>query len=122
MLGEPYSYGGLWYKDKRAYYTKLHREWYECVDESNALIEDLRVLNCPIIRRNSLTMAHRNIVEYVTTVLKIREENNRMLIQKARYYIFNATTTNTEDNNKVLSNIKVTHHLMMLEYSSNFIC
>ena len=122
MLGEPYSYGGLWYKDKRAYYTKLHYEWYDCVDELNALVEDLRVLNCPILRMHSLIMAHRNIVEYATTVLQIREENNCMLILKARYYIFNATTTNAEDNSRVMSNIEVTHHHMMLEYSSNFTC
>ena len=26
VLGEPYSYSGLWYKDQRAYYGKLERE------------------------------------------------------------------------------------------------
>ena len=64
VLGEPYSYGGLWYKDQRAYYGKLECEWSDCVDELNTLVEDLRALNCPRVRRHSLTMARHNIVGY----------------------------------------------------------
>ena len=79
-LGKPYSYGSLWYKDQRAYYGKLEREWYDRVDELNALVEDLRALNSPRVRRHSLTMALHNIIEYAATVLQIREENNHMLI------------------------------------------
>ena len=69
VLGEPYSNGGLWYKDQRAYYGKLEGEWSDCVDESNALAKDLHALNCPRVRRHSQTMARRNIVEYATTIL-----------------------------------------------------
>ena len=58
-------------------------------------------------------MAHRNIVEYAATVLQIREQNIRMLIRKALYYIFNAATTNAEDNNRILSDIEVNYHHMM---------
>ena len=43
-----------------------------------------------------------------------------MLIQKTWYYIFNATTTNVEDNNRILFDIEVNYHHMMPEYSSNF--
>ena len=43
-----------------------------------------------------------------------------MLIRKALYYIFNAATTNAEDNNRILSDIEVNYHHMMPEYSSDF--
>ena len=115
-LGKPYSYGSLWYKDQRAYYGKLEREWYDRVDELNALVEDLRAQNSPRVRRHSLTMARHNIIEYAATILKIREENNRMLIRKTIYYIFTTTTTNADDNNRILSNIEVNYHHMMPKY------
>ena len=65
-------------------------------------------------------MARCNIVEYVATVLQIREYNNYMLIRKAWYYIFNTTTTNVEDNNRILFDIEVNYHHMMPKYSSDF--
>ena len=120
VIGKPYSYGGLWYKDQRTYYGKLEREWSNHVDQSNAFIKDLRTLNCLRVQRHSLTMAHCNIVEYAVAILQIREDNNHMLIQKARYYILNVSTTNIEDNNRILSEIEVNYHHMMLGYSYDF--
>lgn len=73
VLGEPYNYEGLWYKDKRAYYAKLHHEWCGHVDESIALVKDLHALNCPRLRKHSLTMPRHNIMEYATTIYKLEK-------------------------------------------------
>ena len=64
--------------DEREYYAGMRREWDFCVNESNALHDDLVQLGAPLADHVSLTLSQRNMHQYECAVTKIkkREQSN----------------------------------------------
>ncbi|XP_075640494.1 serine/threonine-protein phosphatase 7 long form homolog [Castanea sativa] len=56
--------------DESEYYAGLRREWDFCVNESNALQDDLVRLGAPLVDRSSLTLPWRNMHQYEHAVTK----------------------------------------------------
>ena len=95
--------------DEREYYAGLRQEWDFCVNESNALHNDLLQLGAPLVERSSLTLPRQNMHQYEHAVTKIKKENNLMILRRSRYHILqlveelavatNMQLTPTERNN-----------------------
>jgi len=73
--------------DAREYYAGLQREWDFCVNESNALNDDLVRLGAPPIDRVSLTLSRQNMHQYKHAVTTIKRENNLMILRRSRYHM-----------------------------------
>ena len=73
--------------DEREYYAGLRREWDFCVNETNALHDNLVWLRAPLVNRISLTLPRQNMDQYRRAVAKIRKENNLMLLRRCRYHM-----------------------------------
>ena len=71
----------------REYYAGLQREWDFCVNESNALNDDLVRLGAPPIDRVSLTLSRQNMHQYEHAVTTIKRENNLMILRRSRYHM-----------------------------------
>ena len=65
----------------------MHNERVQRVNESNILIEELCALHAPLSHRHSFRMPRNNLNEYIVALLQIREENNRMVIRKAPFFL-----------------------------------
>ena len=97
--------------DEREYYARLRWEWDFCMNESNALHDDLMRLGVPLVNRISLTLPWQNMDQYRRAVTKIKKENNLMLHYRCKYHILQlaeelAVTTNrqlTPERNNVLN-------------------
>ena len=95
--------------DETEYHAGLRREWDFCVNESNALHDDLLRLEVPFVNRNSLTLPRQNMHQYERVVTKIKKENNLMILHRSRYHVLqlaeelavatNGQLTLTERNN-----------------------
>ena len=72
--------------DEGEYYAGLRREW-DCVNESNALHDDLVRLEAPLVDRVSLTLSRKNMHQYERAVTKIKKENNLMILRRSRYHM-----------------------------------
>ena len=81
------DYRHLRVSDPKEYYAGLRREWAFRVNEAEIVVEQLRELGAPIVRRLALSMQRNNRSEYERAVKRIREENNRMFIRRSRYYM-----------------------------------
>ena len=73
--------------NEREYYAGLRREWDFCVNESNALHNDLVQLETPLVDRVSLTLSWQNMHQYERAVTKIKKENNLMILRRSRYHM-----------------------------------
>ena len=85
--------------DEREYYAGLRPEWDFCVNESNALHNNLVLLEAPLVDHISLTMPRRNMDQCRRVVAKIQKENNLMLFCRCKYHMLQlaeelATATN----------------------------
>ena len=97
--------------DEREYYARLRREWDFCMNESNALRDDLVRLGVPLVNRISLILPWQNMDQYRHVVAKIKKENNLMLRHRCKYHILQlaeklAAATNrqfTPERNNVLN-------------------
>ena len=69
------------------YHAGLRREWDFCVNESNALHDDLVQLKAPLVDHVSLTLSQRNMHQYERAVTKIKKENNLMILRRSRYHM-----------------------------------
>ena len=56
--------------DETEYHAGLRREWDFCVNESNALHDDLVQLGAPFVECISLTLSRRNMHQYERAVTK----------------------------------------------------
>ena len=86
---------------EREYYAGLRWEWDFCVNESNALHDDLLRLGAPLVDRSSLTLPWQNMQQYECAVTKIKKENNLMILRRSRYHMLQlaeelAATTNRQ--------------------------
>ena len=87
--------------DKREYYVRLQREWDFHVNESNVLHDDLVRLGAPLVDRSSLTLPRQNMHQYERAVIKIKKENNLMILHRSKYHMLQlaeelAATTNRQ--------------------------
>ena len=87
--------------DETEYHAGLRREWDFCVNESNALHDDLVQLEVPLVDHVSLTLSQRNMHQYERAVTKIKKENNLMILRRSRYHMLQlakelAATTNRQ--------------------------
>ena len=73
--------------DVREYYAGLRQEWDFCMNESNALHDDLMQLEMPLVDHISLTLPRQNMDQYRCALAKIKKENNLMLLRRCRYHI-----------------------------------
>ena len=97
--------------DEREYYARLRWEWDFCMNEFNALHDDLMRLGVPLVDRISLTLPRQNMDQYRRAVTKIKKENNLMLHYRCKYHILQlaeelAAATNrqlTPERNNVLN-------------------
>ena len=86
--------------NNRKYYAGLRREWDFCVNESNALHDDLVQLEAPFVDRVSLTLSWQNMHKYEHAVTK-KKKNNLMILRRSRYHMLQlakelAATTNRQ--------------------------
>ena len=65
--------------DERTYYARLQQEWDFCVNESNALHNDLLQLGAPIVERSSLTLPQQNMHQYERAVTKKKKKKRTIL-------------------------------------------
>ena len=84
----------------------VHNERVQCVNESNILIEELCALHAPFPRHHSFGMPRNNPHEYIVVILKIWEENNRMVICKVQLFLLCIAQENANDNGRELSSIE----------------
>ena len=63
--------------DEREYYAGLRREWDFCVNESNALHDELVQLGEPLIDRSSLTLPQRNLHQYERAMTKKKKKKRK---------------------------------------------
>ena len=88
--------------NEREYYARLRREWDFCVNESNALHNDLVQLEAPLVDRVSLTLSRQNMHKYEHAVTKKKKKkNNLMILRRSRYHMLQlakelAATTNRQ--------------------------
>ena len=59
--------------DAREYYAGLRREWDFCMNESNALHDDLMQLGVPFVDHISLILPRQNMDQYRCAVAKIKK-------------------------------------------------
>ena len=57
------------------------------MNESNALHDDLVQLEAPLVDRVSLTLSRQNMHQYEHAVIKIKKENNLMILCRSRYHM-----------------------------------
>ena len=99
--------------DEREYYAKLRREWDFHVNESNPLQDDLLRLGVPLVDRSLLTLPRQNMHHYERAMMKIKKENNCMILRRSKYHMLQlaeelAAATNRQltlaERNNVLNN------------------
>ena len=73
--------------NEREYYARLRREWDFCVNESNALHDDLVWLGAPLVNHILLTLPRWNMHQHERAVTKIKKENNFMILRRYRYHM-----------------------------------
>ena len=63
--------------NEREYYARLQWEWDFCVNESNALHDDLMRLKAPFVDRSSLTLPRQNMHHYKRVVTKKKKKREQ---------------------------------------------
>ena len=89
--------------DEKEYYAGMRREWDFCVNESNALHNDLVQLEAPLVDRVSLTLSWQNMHQYERAVTKIKKENNLMILRRSRYHMLQLAEELAAATNKQLT-------------------
>ena len=102
--------------DPKEYYAGLRREWAFRVNESELIVEQLRELGAPCVRRSSLSMQRRNRSEYEVAVRRIREENNRMFIRRSRFYMLKLATNQANAMGRTLTETEINNVLNNSSY------
>ena len=59
----------------------------DCVNESNALHDDLVRLEAPLINCILLTLPRRNMHQYELAVAKKKKKKNLMILRRCRYHM-----------------------------------
>lgn len=62
-------------------------EWDYCVNKLGTLVDDLQVLGAPIPCRCATTMDRNEIIQLRKALNYIWEKNNKMAIQRNRYFM-----------------------------------
>ena len=57
------------------------------MNESNALHNDLMLLETPLVDHVSLTLSRQKMHQYERAVTKIKNENNLMILHRSRYHM-----------------------------------
>lgn len=115
--------------DPKEYFAGVRREWaYRC-EESESLRNDLIALGAPVIDRDSFAMypdgyiRARSWTEYKEQVIKavehIRMENNRMLLRRSRYYMYELAKDSVSASGRELSEVEKCHLLQNPKYLSD---
>ena len=114
--------------DPREFFAGVRREWaYRC-EESERLRNDLIALSCSVPVRDSFAMfpqTHqgRSWSEYKRVVIKaveqIRFENNRMLLRKGRYDMYELARTQVRALGRELSELEKTYLIQNPNYLSD---
>ena len=114
------DYRHLRVSDPKEYYAGLRREWAFRVNEAEIVVEQLRELGAPIVRRLALSMQRNNRSEYERAVKRIREENNRMFIRRTRFYILKLATNQANAMGRTLPETEINNVLNNLLYISDY--
>ncbi|KAH7855623.1 hypothetical protein Vadar_026862 [Vaccinium darrowii] len=113
-----------YWKEKRTnpkdYYVGLREEWNFRVEEQEGLVADLRNMGVRIPHRRSLDMPRTNKHEYEAVVTRIKEENNRMLMHKSRYFMLQLATEMAEASDRELKENEYNNALNNEKYLSDY--
>ena len=120
VLLSPYSYSDLWISDRREYYAMVLNEWAQCMNKSNILIKELSALHAPLPCCHSFKMPWNNLHEYIAAVLQIQDENNRMVMHKAWFFLLSIMQENANNNGRELSSIEYNALLQNPNYVSDY--
>ena len=123
------DYRNLKRSDPKEYFAGVRREWaYRC-EESENLKNDLIALGSRVPIRDSFAMypdipvQGRSWSEYKRQVIKavshIRLENNRMLLRRSRYYMYQLAKDSVTATGRELSETEKCHLLQNPNYISD---
>ncbi|KAH7846468.1 hypothetical protein Vadar_014324 [Vaccinium darrowii] len=113
-----------YWKEKRSspkdYYVGLREEWKFRVEEQEGLVADLRNMGVRIPHRRPLEMRRTNKHEYEAAVARIKEENNRMLMRRSRYFMLQLAIEMAEANGRELTENEHNNALNNEKYLSDY--
>ncbi|KAH7867521.1 hypothetical protein Vadar_034452 [Vaccinium darrowii] len=113
-----------YWKEKRSspkdYYVGLREEWKFRVEEQEGLVADLRNMGVRIPHRRSLEMPRTNKHDYEAAVARIKEENNRMLMRRSRYFMLQLAIEMAEANDRELTENEHNNALNNEKYLSDY--
>lgn len=113
-----------YWKEKKSspkdYYVGLRQEWKFRVEEQEELVTDLLNMGVRIPHRRSLDMRRENRCDYEAAVSRIKEENNRMLMRRSRYFMLQLATEMAEASGRELTEHERNAALNNDKYKSDY--
>lgn len=100
----------------------IKREWDYHVNESEILVDDLQVLGALIPCRRAVTMHRNGMLEFCKALNCIREENNRMAIQRNKYFMLKELLSSVAECGRRTQSGEVGHIMTLPECKSDTEC